>query len=255
MHRVISNDLLVQAQRHIVLPALLGGPSLPVEHLGEPCRAWKALCKALPECASSLVGTLAVLHPPGLPQAGLGLFMRGEILRQALVEVKRSGQFLPLFLEASQSPERFGRPGYSRGLCQAHLVHLDAVGRLVLALIDGPEQVIRFSEMRPLGVEPQHVLQDHPPFRQAPTTTSTAPRFMRILMTVSRGEQIVKGAQASLDFLPELSLCQTINTGEKLLRIWRSLRLWQAGKEFTAMTQGHRGLLITGCVSPRRRQL
>jgi hypothetical protein len=35
VHRVISNNPLVQAERGILLPSLLGCPSLPVEHLRE----------------------------------------------------------------------------------------------------------------------------------------------------------------------------------------------------------------------------
>ena len=37
-----------------------------------------------------------------------------------------------------------------------------------------------------------------------------------------------------------------VNTGEELLRIWRLLCLWQAGKEFAAMPQGHGRLPVTG---------
>src|SRR5215510_9147961 len=101
--------------------------------------------------------------------------------------------------------------------------------------------------MRSLGVAPQYVLQDLPCFREAPTTDFHGPAFHPYFNDqYVRESQRVQGAQASLNFLPELSLCQTVNTGEKLLRIWRSLCLWQAGKEFTAMTQGHSGLFITG---------
>jgi len=152
VHRVVSNDPLIQAERGILMPSLLGCPGLPVEHLGEQWRAWKALFKVLPERGSSVVVALAILQPASLPQAGLGLLVRGKILRQALVEVDRFGQFLLLLLEASQGPEHFGSPGEDRGLHQPHLVYLHAIGRLVLALIHGPEQMIRFRQMRPLGV-------------------------------------------------------------------------------------------------------
>src|SRR5262249_29905997 len=111
VHRVVSNNPLVQVERGILMPSLLGCPGLPVEHLGEQYRARKALFKALPERDSSVVVTLAILQPSGLPHAGLRLFIRGKILCQALVEFDRSGQFLPLFLEAGQGPERFGSPG------------------------------------------------------------------------------------------------------------------------------------------------
>ena len=111
MHRVISNDPLVQAEGGILMPSLLGCPGLPVKHLREQGRTWKALFKALPERGSSVVVTLAILQPSGLPQAGPGLFVCGKILPQALIEVDRSGQFLLLFLEAGQGPERFGSPG------------------------------------------------------------------------------------------------------------------------------------------------
>src|SRR5262249_52040016 len=92
VYRVVSHDPLVQAERGILMPSLLGHPGLPVEHLGEQWRARKALFKALPERSSSLVVTLAILQPSGLPQAGVGLFIRGKILRQTLVEFDCSGQ-------------------------------------------------------------------------------------------------------------------------------------------------------------------
>src|SRR5262249_50261350 len=49
VRRVISDDPLVQAERGSLMPFLLGCPGLPVEHLREQRRAWKALVTALPE--------------------------------------------------------------------------------------------------------------------------------------------------------------------------------------------------------------
>src|SRR5882672_12681000 len=106
--------------------------------------------------------------------------------------------------------------------------------------------------MPPLGVTPQHVLQDRPRFCQASAADLHRAAFHEHLNAQCLGErQGVECVEAGLNFLPELSLRQTVNTGEELLRIWRSLRLWPAGKEFTAMTQGHGRLLVTGMRLPQ----
>src|SRR5712691_6166429 len=100
------------------MSSLLGRPCLPVEHPGKQRRARKALGETLPECRGSLVVTLAILQPARLPQTGLGLGMGGEILSEALVQLNRSGQLLPLFLQAGQRPESLSSPRGSRGLRQ-----------------------------------------------------------------------------------------------------------------------------------------
>ena len=101
--------------------------------------------------------------------------------------------------------------------------------------------------MLPLGVTLQHVLQDCTRFRQAPAADCHCPAFHEHFNDQCLGErQGVECVEAGLNFLPELSLRQTVNTGEELLRIWRSRRLWQAGQEFAAMTQGQGRLLVTG---------
>src|SRR5215510_7118591 len=108
------------------MSSLLGCPCLPVEHPGKQCRAWKVLGETFPECRGSLVVTLAILQPARLPKTGLSLGMGGEIPSEALVQLNCFGQFLPLFLQAGQRPENLRSPRGSRGLCQPHLVRLDA---------------------------------------------------------------------------------------------------------------------------------
>src|SRR5262249_18368505 len=84
-------------------------------------------------------------------------------------------------------------------------------------------------------------------FRQASATDCYRPALHEHFNAQRLGErQGIECVQASLNFLPELSLRQMVNTSEKLLRIWRSRRLWQAGQEFAAMPQGQSCLLVTG---------
>src|SRR5262249_49692991 len=179
------------------------------------------LLQALPEGSRRLVVTLTIVQPASQPQAGLGMVIGRKILRQALIQLDGPGQVLPLFLETGQRPEGFGSPGQNWGLGQPRLIRLQAVGELVLPLIDGPQQIVGFGQMWPLWVPPHHLLKRSASLVQAPTTELHRTAFQEHAAYEHFG--LCKGgesSQAGIDFLPELSLRQAIKAGQELLWVW-----------------------------------
>src|SRR5262245_40578591 len=63
VRRIISQYALIQAECRVLMATVVGGPRLPVEHLGEQRRAREMLLKALPEGGRWLVVTLTILQP------------------------------------------------------------------------------------------------------------------------------------------------------------------------------------------------